>query len=215
MLGSSITDMDSRLWKTLRIALFNPGRVALEYITGARQRYINPVRFFLVVFSLYIALSIVTGVSSEVANATVSLPDHVPEGSYTWHYAHENREVLATQLNVVAFLALPLFAFFIRWQYIAAGRNYAETLCFVLFVMGAGFLYAIPVTAIQYAVSDYSFAPKYVFISVLFIVGARTFFKLSWVKTLFHAALSGFLYWSSGLIMSTLLILVRVWVRMS
>ena len=215
MLFSSLTDMDSKFWKTLRLALTNPGDVTLKYISGERTRFINPVRFFLVVFSLYFALSIVTGISSEVADATINLPANVPEGSYTWHFANENREVLSNQLNLIAFLALPLFAFFLRWQYARADRNYTETLCFVLYVMGAGYLYAVPVTFVQYLVDSYSIVPKYIFISMLFIVGARTFFDLSWVRTLLYSAVSGFLYWSSGLIVSTLVVLIRVWIRMS
>ncbi|MGH8273806.1 MAG: DUF3667 domain-containing protein [Gammaproteobacteria bacterium] len=38
---------DARIWRTLRLLLFHPGRLTAEYISGKRQRYIPPVRLYL------------------------------------------------------------------------------------------------------------------------------------------------------------------------
>ncbi|MCX7563245.1 DUF3667 domain-containing protein [Xanthomonadaceae bacterium XH05] len=36
------TDLDGRFWRSLRALLFQPGRLARDYIDGARQRWMPP-----------------------------------------------------------------------------------------------------------------------------------------------------------------------------
>ncbi len=54
-------DLDSRLWRTLRLLLFKPGQVTADYIAGRRARYIPPIRLYLVVSFLVFLLASVTG----------------------------------------------------------------------------------------------------------------------------------------------------------
>lgn len=54
-----LTDLDSRLWRTLRGLLFSPGSVTADYIGGRRARYIPPVRLYLVVsFLVFLVISL-------------------------------------------------------------------------------------------------------------------------------------------------------------
>lgn len=46
-----LTDLDSRLWRTLGMLLFRPGKLTLDYLRGRRARYIPPLKLF-IVFSL-------------------------------------------------------------------------------------------------------------------------------------------------------------------
>jgi hypothetical protein len=48
----SLTDFDSRIWRTLGM-LLRPGRLTLVYLEGQRARYVSPMR-------LYLAVSVVT-----------------------------------------------------------------------------------------------------------------------------------------------------------
>ena len=41
--------VDSRLWSTLRLLLFRPGALTLDYLAGRRARYVPPFRLYLVV----------------------------------------------------------------------------------------------------------------------------------------------------------------------
>lgn len=41
--------LDSRLWRTLRLLLFKPGSLTLDYLAGRRERYVPPFRLYLVV----------------------------------------------------------------------------------------------------------------------------------------------------------------------
>jgi hypothetical protein len=43
-----ITHSDSRLWRTLRLLWFKPGRLTLEFIAGRRESYLPPFRLYLV-----------------------------------------------------------------------------------------------------------------------------------------------------------------------
>lgn len=49
----ALTDFDSRIWRSLRATLFQPGRVARDWIDGRRARWISPTRLFLLANLLY------------------------------------------------------------------------------------------------------------------------------------------------------------------
>lgn len=57
----NITDLDSRIWITLRPLLYRPGLLTREYLAGRRARYIPP-------FRLYLILSVVFFVLASFAN---------------------------------------------------------------------------------------------------------------------------------------------------
>lgn len=53
------------------------------------------------------------------------------------------------RLNLVIFLALPLFGVIVRGLFRRSGRNYAECMAFVFFTMGQVFLLALPFGLLQ------------------------------------------------------------------
>ncbi len=67
---------DSRMWRTLRCLLFQPGRLSLEYVSGKRARYTPPVRLYLV--ASIIAFLVVTVVINTAELS--SLPDDAAQG---------------------------------------------------------------------------------------------------------------------------------------
>lgn len=48
-----LLDVDSRLWRTLRLMAFRPGRLTAEYLSGRRARYMPPFRTYLVLSLLF------------------------------------------------------------------------------------------------------------------------------------------------------------------
>lgn len=50
---SSATDLDGRIWRTVRALLFQPGLLTREYFAGRRARWISPVSLFLAVSVIY------------------------------------------------------------------------------------------------------------------------------------------------------------------
>jgi hypothetical protein len=45
--GDLLASLDSRIWRTLGLLLFRPGRLTLDYLQGKRARFVPPVRLFI------------------------------------------------------------------------------------------------------------------------------------------------------------------------
>jgi hypothetical protein len=45
--GDLLSSLDSRIWRTLGLLLFRPGRLTLDYLQGKRARFVPPVRLFI------------------------------------------------------------------------------------------------------------------------------------------------------------------------
>lgn len=45
--GDLLASLDSRLWRTLSLLLFRPGRLTLHYLQGKRARFVPPARLFI------------------------------------------------------------------------------------------------------------------------------------------------------------------------
>lgn len=48
--------LEGKLWKSLGLLLFRPGRLTLEYINGRRVRYIQPLRLYLTLSVIFFAV---------------------------------------------------------------------------------------------------------------------------------------------------------------
>lgn len=53
----NLTDLDSRIWRTLRPLLFRPGLLTREYLAGRRARYIPPFRLYLILSVVFFVLA--------------------------------------------------------------------------------------------------------------------------------------------------------------
>src|ERR1700722_13084479 len=60
-----LTHSDSRLWRTLQLLWFKPGKLTLEFVAGRRASYLPP-------FRLYLVLSIIFFLVASVANTRVN-----------------------------------------------------------------------------------------------------------------------------------------------
>lgn len=71
-----LTSLDSRLWRTLGLLLFRPGRLTANYLQGRRARYIPPLRLFVglgLIFFFVLALTTRFGDEVEGAGGTGGL----------------------------------------------------------------------------------------------------------------------------------------------
>jgi hypothetical protein len=68
------THLDGRLWQTLYILLFKPGKLTTEYFAEHRARYLPPVRLYLVLSVLFFAFGLATPEKTSVP-PTVAAPD--------------------------------------------------------------------------------------------------------------------------------------------
>jgi len=191
---AALTEVDSAIWRTVRECTCNAGQVALNYIKGQRSRYVNPVKFFLTVFALYVALLAATGTLDRIADGSVQFGEGTDMESAPAQAALAFQGILRTHFNLIFFTTLPLFALMIRWQYWRAGRNYAETLSFLCFVVGISCVYSSVFVVGLPLLDIYSNLPRAIILTIVFAIGTRTFFCLSWFKTVLGLLLSGLFY---------------------
>lgn len=75
--------LEGKLWKSLGLLLFRPGRLTLEYINGRRVRYIQPLRLYLTLSVIFFAVMQYGGHESGIdvgTGATKPVPAAVKPG---------------------------------------------------------------------------------------------------------------------------------------
>jgi hypothetical protein len=70
----NITDLDGRVWRTLRALLFQPGLLSREYMEGRRARWMTPASIFLAVSVIYFLAPLRGGDLTLQFNQQVSPP---------------------------------------------------------------------------------------------------------------------------------------------
>jgi hypothetical protein len=55
-LPHEVLDIDGKFLRTLSLLLLRPGMLASEYVAGRRQRYVGPLRFYVIAFLLHATL---------------------------------------------------------------------------------------------------------------------------------------------------------------
>ena len=152
-----------------------------------------------------------TGAMADIASRAIVISDESSVNERTLLFANEIRNTLASQIDLAIILVIPFFALILRWQYWRAKRNYAETLCFISFVFGIGYLLAIPVLLVQYGLQEFSSLPKNIIIFVLLVIGARSFFEMGWLKSLIGSTISAAVYGFMSFTSIKAVTIIRLW----
>ena len=97
------THLDSKIFRTLRALVFKPGTLTAEYLAGRRNRYVLPLRLFVVLFAVNFFLYTRPGVTlydmrfiisaSQQGKLLESKLEHVAEKR------HMTKEMLFEQIN--------------------------------------------------------------------------------------------------------------------
>lgn len=64
----ALTDLDSRLWRSLRALVLQPGRIARDWTDGRRAYWISPIRLFLLANLLYFLAPVVSDLNLPLYN---------------------------------------------------------------------------------------------------------------------------------------------------
>ena len=185
----ALTDLDGKLWRTLRGVAVNPGQVARDYVEGKRAHFVNPVRLFLVLFAVLIAVLAVTGNLDSFISQNVDQSGGALAGTEE-ALAEAIRDVLRNQQSLAALLALPIFALVLRWQFFRAKRNYVEILCFVLFVTVQFSLFMIVLVLAQYSLDLFINDVGLVLWLLVLLRGVAVFFQLGLGKAILYGSLA-------------------------
>lgn len=212
----AMLEFDSKIWNTLRDLTLMPGQTALNFINGSRVAYINPVKYFLTAFAIGFAVSVLTG---EFA-ATIEFlreqqaqsidPARAEVAEILGPYFAAQQDIYIEMVNVLTFLAVPLFAFFLRLQNFRAGKNYAEILCFACFVWGHIYIIGVPLTLIGMLVGYFSVWAKMIPLLGLYYYGSKVFFGRSWLRNIISTIAAAFFFFLSVQIVLNALTLMRL-----
>lgn len=214
-LFEALTESDGTLWTTLRKLLRNPGKVSLDYINGTRASYLNPIRFFLVTFTIYLGLMVLSGAQLNIASRAYQpvLTGNTDIDSLSEAMSTAVTDTVASRMDLVILLVIPFLTFLIRWLFWWTNRNYAEAFTFICFVSGMGFLYGSVIIPIEYALDIYSSIPKNLITLALFLIGARTFFGIGWPSAIIGSIASAILYLLSVFAITTLVSFAVVFIE--
>jgi len=195
-LMNALSELDGKLWQTIIGLTKAPGKVALNYVQGARASYINPVRYFLVMFAIYLAVAITTGAHDLFVEGAVQISGapETTEDQKIVRYISELRETLREKLNLISFISIPLIAFLLRYQYWRSNRNYPEVLSFVCFYMGHAYFLSTFLVLAQYPFGVYDPIYRNVLFYILFLFSAHVFFEMRWWVTIFSSIFSVLIY---------------------
>ncbi len=192
-LFESLTDLRSKPWRTLIELFKNPGKVALAYIGGARSSYINPIRYVITTFAVFIGFLAANGWLDVTSMETVDLgmstsrdPDEAAFMEVMKKYIDAIREIITEQRDLLTFIVVPIFSYILRWLFFRSGRNFAETLTLTCYMLGQMQLYAFLVALVPFFVTsiEYKGTPD-IIIFVVFLQGIAGFYGRKWLKTLF------------------------------
>jgi hypothetical protein len=159
--------LEGKLWKTLALLVFRPGKLSAEYIAGRRARYVQPLRIYLTLSILFFALlkygptelikadAPAAAATAQVAAAPDSLHVSTRMGSINpaWEAkilkigALPHEQVVAlikatffAYVPYAMFCIMPLFALYLKLLYLRSGRRYGEHMLFALHVNAFAFL---------------------------------------------------------------------------
>jgi hypothetical protein len=154
-----ITHSDSRLWRTLCLLWFKPGKLTQEFVAGRRAKYLPPFRLYLVLSVIFFLVASFSHTRNHVAvlkdgkiqvvTSEASCNDIRLElfGSHDWEQRFRHgcaaavRDSGASLLHIAVgaspkamFIFLPLIAFLHMLLYWRPRHRYAEHLLFFVHV---------------------------------------------------------------------------------
>ncbi|MDQ2988132.1 MAG: DUF3667 domain-containing protein [Pseudomonadota bacterium] len=158
--------LEGKLWKTLALLLFRPGKLTAEYIAGRRARYVQPLRIYLTLSIIFFALlkygpselikadaPAAPTTQSASADDKVHVSTRIGDINPAWEakilqigaMPHAQRMALIktkffAYVPYAMFCIMPLFALYLKLLYLRSGRTYGEHMLFALHSNAFAFL---------------------------------------------------------------------------
>ena len=160
--------LEGKLWKSLALLLFRPGKLTTEYIAGRRARYVQPLRLYLTFSILFFAgLKLATNdlIKPEPANRPVAAAQQDPSadtvrlstklGAINPAWADKVTRIAAlpqeqalavlkttffSYVPYAMFCLMPVFALYLKLLSLRSGRRYGEHMLFALHTNAFAFI---------------------------------------------------------------------------
>ncbi|MEX0321752.1 MAG: DUF3667 domain-containing protein [Puniceicoccaceae bacterium] len=212
---SHILHLDSKLFLTLKLLLFRPGRLALDWTEGKRARYVPPFRLYIIAsFFLFLLVSFanrdvemevaqfhadeeeIQALQTELNNARESndwLTAVFLQGAVQAieDPAEYNRKMIKN-LPKAAFLLLPVFALIHMLINIRQKRFYVDYLVYSLNFHSFSFALLSVNMVILFLIPQISFISVILYLPIpaYAAIGFRTFHNQGWLKSIIKAFLA-------------------------
>jgi hypothetical protein len=118
----AVTHADKSIFSLIRHLLFNPGKVAAEYVEGKRKKYFNPFAFLVLVVGIASLILISSGFTNFAGNPRM-------QGNPVSAFFNKH-------INLIIFLNVPLLGMFSSLFFRKSGRNFAENLVLAAYTSG-------------------------------------------------------------------------------
>jgi hypothetical protein len=159
---SSVTDLDSKLLRTLRLLVARPGELTREHMAGRRVPYLGPLRLFLVANVVFFLAQSLTGsqiFTSPLRIHMYSLPhaklarvwvaDRLQErGISTLEYAAAFDLAVQTQARTLVIVMVPVLALLLWLVVWRPRREYVAHLVFALHFYAFFMLLAVVISGL-------------------------------------------------------------------
>lgn len=189
---------DSALYQTLRGLATGPGRLVTRYVAGMRRAFVNPARFCLLSLALWFFTLSLAGVDP-LESSGLSINDN-SNSEDTNEKIQELRQFLAHYMEVLLYLALPMLALILKWLFRRSGRNLAECLVLVLYLVGFRYLVGALLVPLHVQIGTAPGIDRMLFGVAWFIWAARDFFQVNWWSALWRVLLAFLLHMIATLI---------------
>jgi Protein of unknown function (DUF3667) len=146
-----LTHFDSKIFRTLRTLIFDPGVLTADYLAGRKKRYVAPLRLFLVIFAISFFLYTRPGVALYDIRFVLSAngPGNPLEKTLEQRAEkmHMSKEALFDRLNehwqhdLTFFQLGDVFVFAVFLAAVNWRRYFVEHLIFSLHTLSFAFLY--------------------------------------------------------------------------
>lgn len=220
---NEVFSLDTRLLRSLRLLLFQPGHLTREYFAGRRKRYVPPFRLYVVVSFVYFLIFALPGVRPYVEDssagepqATVQVPTDstiqaaeeagvasaTSEQSESRKVAYQLGRMLKEYFSAFLFAFVPLVALGLVPLYGNSGRFYVHHLVFALHLQTLVFIVELPRMILDAALPAGVFqrlADPLMWVSIALaslyaLFAVRRFYAQSWWKTVLKTVLLIALY---------------------
>ncbi len=129
---SHISDLDNKLFYTLRQMLTSPGRASLKYVLGHRVKFIHPIKYFVVAMGLnFLAISELQA-QGAIAASKLQLPEFI-------NIPVQEQQAIAQWILKYAHLLmvtlLPIYGYFLS-LFFGKKRTAGESSAFLFYLWG-------------------------------------------------------------------------------
>lgn len=200
--GAEIFDIESRLGRTLRTLVLQPGLLTIDYLKGRQRSYVSPIKLYVIVitinFLVYAYLEDYSLVNFEVLK---NVYEDVPflkdtldikidsRGISEKDYYHLMNERINGILPVLLYLLIFLQALVLKLQFYGSDRYYIEHFVFALHFMAFGFLRDIVILPIQMWSSAAGVIITVTTTFAYLFVSLKKCYQLSTFHTVLHSAI--------------------------